>query len=134
MTIREVYDKYKEWDKNMSGRLQDEGTSERVIHDLWLAVKQEVETSERRDFDGPIFPECHDAVILLAAAPELYEALERAVILLRATHDFIGTNPIQEYTVFYDEAECDGSCLATDCGIAEESARAALAKARGGEK
>lgn len=45
----------------------------------------------------------------------MVEALDRAVILLGAAARFIHQHPIKEYTVFYDEAVCDGLCLANDC-------------------
>jgi hypothetical protein len=58
---------------------------------------------------------------------ELREALERAVVLMRATKDFIHCNPVlAEYTVIYDEAECDGDCLADDCMVAIDQAECAL--------
>lgn len=41
-------------------------------------------------------------------------ALERASTLLVATRDFIEKNPVSEYAVFFDEAECDGGCLSED--------------------
>ena len=61
----------------------------------------------------------------------LVDALERAVTLLDATARFIRQNPIQEYTVFYDEAQCDGGCLADDCRISLEESRTALRIWRG---
>lgn len=67
---------------------------------------------------------------LRASHKRLVEALERAQTLLSATVKFIDANPIGEYTVHYDEAECDGLCLADDCRTAESSADAALADAR----
>jgi len=57
---------------------------------------------------------------------KLREALERSVILLDATERFLSTNPVMEYMVHYDEADCDGHCLAEDCENAAMSARAAL--------
>ncbi len=47
--------------------------------------------------------------------PELMEACKRALELLDATARFIEANPIAEYTVLYDEAQCDGYCLIEDC-------------------
>jgi hypothetical protein len=44
--------------------------------------------------------------------------LRRAAELLAATRAFLYKNPVMEYTVFYDETECDGACLADDCGFA----------------
>ena len=43
------------------------------------------------------------------------EVLERAITMLKATEDFVEGNPISEYTVFYDDANCDGGCLSNDC-------------------
>jgi hypothetical protein len=48
------------------------------------------------------------------------EALERASTLLVATRDFIEANPVSEYTVFFDEAECDGGCLRHDVQTCNE--------------
>ncbi len=62
---------------------------------------------------------------------DLLAALRRAVVLMDATRRFIEDNPIAEYTVHFDEAECDGYCLADDCRSALESAHAAIAKAEG---
>ena len=60
----------------------------------------------------------------------LVEALTRAEHLLNATARFIEFNPVGEYSVFYDETDCDGSCLQIDCVTAVEEARAALALAK----
>ncbi len=49
---------------------------------------------------------------------EQTQAIERAAYLLRAVERFIETNPISDYTVLYDGAQCDGSCLSDDCLIA----------------
>ena len=48
------------------------------------------------------------------------EALERASTLLVATRDFIEANPVSEYTVVFDEAECDGGCLRDDVQTCNE--------------
>lgn len=48
------------------------------------------------------------------------EALERASTLLVATRDFIEANPVSEYTVVFDEAECDGGCLREDVQTCNE--------------
>lgn len=48
------------------------------------------------------------------------EALERASTLLVATRDFIEANPVSEYTVVFDEAECDGGCLRDDAQACNE--------------
>ncbi len=63
---------------------------------------------------------------LIAAAPMLLEALKRAEHLLDATARFLEAHPVQEYTVFYDETTCDGSCLMDDCNHAREEAQAAI--------
>ena len=53
-------------------------------------------------------------------------ALHRACELLNATQRFMAANPIAaEYTVLYDEAQCDGRCLAEDCRIAADDAQIA---------
>jgi hypothetical protein len=65
---------------------------------------------------------------LVAAAPDLLEALRRAATLLKATRDFINSNPVQEYMVHYDEADCDGACLADDCRLALDEAEAAIGR------
>jgi hypothetical protein len=58
---------------------------------------------------------------------ELAEALRRAMVLMKATQEYMDQNPIAaEYTVLYDEATCDGSCLAEDCRIALMEAENAL--------
>ncbi len=51
------------------------------------------------------------------------EKLERAVILLKATRELLSKQYKSHYvlnmletTVFYDDAECDGSCLIDDIG------------------
>jgi hypothetical protein len=43
------------------------------------------------------------------------DALLRAETLLEAVCKFIDSNPVHDYTVFYDGAECDGYCLHDDC-------------------
>ena len=43
---------------------------------------------------------------------------ERMEYLLKVVHDFLKINPItQEYTIFYDGAECDGGCIIGDIAI-----------------
>lgn len=66
----------------------------------------------------------------------LARAIDRAVEMLLVAQRFINENPvIQEQTTFYDEAECDGSCVAEDLGHAVDEiryameSRAAIAKA-----
>jgi hypothetical protein len=50
----------------------------------------------------------------------LREALERAQYLLRTVAQFIHDNPIGDYSVRYDDANCDASCLKDDCSIAAD--------------
>lgn len=45
------------------------------------------------------------------------DIIQRAATLLQATTAFIDKNPVKEYTVFYDEAHCDGNCLREDCRL-----------------
>jgi len=61
----------------------------------------------------------------------LIEALKRADTLLVAVQAFIADNDLQDCFVHYDEAECDGDCLRTDCNFAVSEIRAAIAKAGG---
>jgi hypothetical protein len=42
-------------------------------------------------------------------------AAERAEYMLRTVAAFIDDNPVGDYEIFYDEALCDGHCLADDC-------------------
>ena len=65
------------------------------------------------------------------AAEEMLEALKRNETLLLATIDFLNSNPVVDYTVVYDEAECDGACLMDDCRIALEQTQNAIEKASG---
>jgi hypothetical protein len=58
----------------------------------------------------------------------LRAALERCVILLRAAQSFVYDNCLEENTVIYDDAECDGYCLIEDCEAAITKSQAALAK------
>jgi hypothetical protein len=57
-------------------------------------------------------------------------ALERCETLLDATIRYLNNNPIQEYKVHYDEADCDGYCLADDCLSALLEVREALRRKR----
>lgn len=51
--------------------------------------------------------------------------LKRTEVILKALIDFIDRNPVQDYTVFYDEAICDGACLQDDArALLEEIQRA----------
>lgn len=45
----------------------------------------------------------------------LKKRVKRAMILLQAAAEFIENNYLEEYTVFYDSADCDGGCLANEC-------------------
>lgn len=66
----------------------------------------------------------------LEALSRLVDAAGRALELLNATRLFIDANPIGEYIVHYDEAECDGLCLADDCATAADSLSVILTKAK----
>lgn len=63
--------------------------------------------------------------------PELLAALKRAEYLLSVTARYIEENPVGEYLIHYDEAECDGGALKDDCKSTAEQARAAILKAEG---
>jgi hypothetical protein len=67
------------------------------------------------------------------ATQQLIEALQRAVVLMEATYDFIESNPVQDHTVYYDDDERDGSYLAYDCDTAIAKARRAIAAAQRAE-
>lgn len=71
----------------------------------------------------------NDVARKVQAHGALVEALKRAVTLMDATERFVEKNPIGDYTVFFDEADCDGSCLAVDCAAAVLEAKLALAGA-----
>jgi hypothetical protein len=43
------------------------------------------------------------------------ELIERAAYLLGVVEQFIKENRLEDYMTVYDEAECDGACLADDC-------------------
>ncbi len=75
--------------------------------------------------------ECLPNAHLIAAAPELCEALDYAVTRLKAVREFLEANPIKEYTAVWDGAECDGYCLDDECDAAINASLNALAKARG---
>lgn len=51
------------------------------------------------------------------------DEIERARYLLETVGRFIRQNPITEYEIYYDEAMCDGSCLADDCKLAADALR-----------
>jgi hypothetical protein len=57
-------------------------------------------------------------------APDVFKQVEAALVrcstLLIATRDFIEKNPVSEYPVFFDDAECDGGCLAEDAQACNE--------------
>ena len=61
---------------------------------------------------------------------QMAKALERSAVMLRAVSAFITENPVEDYEVFYDGAECDGMCLRDDCDIATLDAVDALAAYR----
>lgn len=63
---------------------------------------------------------------------EALDALKRAEVLLSALVDFIEKNPVKDYSVHYDEADCDGACLADDAEIAIKDLRAVIAQSRTG--
>lgn len=49
------------------------------------------------------------------------EAIARAIYLLKeVVPSFIESNRLDGYTVFYDEAQCDGYCLVEDCEAASK--------------
>ena len=54
------------------------------------------------------------------------DALTRAAYLLDVTAEFLRTHPVGDYTVIYDDAVCDGRCLAEDCRAAAVEAHLAL--------
>jgi len=52
---------------------------------------------------------------------EFKQIVDRAIILLKASSDFIEENDLEELTVTYDQTECDGACLRGECeGIVED--------------
>lgn len=59
----------------------------------------------------------------------LLEACKRAAVMLRAASAYLTENPVMEYMVFYDEADCDGMCLRDDCDLATLDCEAAITKA-----
>jgi hypothetical protein len=67
------------------------------------------------------------------ATQQLIDALHRAVVLMEAAINFVQDNDLGEYTVYYDDAECDGSCLADDCDSAIDDAKRAIAAAQRAE-
>ena len=72
-------------------------------------------------------PSAEDAR-LIAAAPDLLAALRRAEEMLRIAGPLVAKFAAEE-EVFYDGANCDGTCIAEDCGHAAEDAAEAIAKA-----
>ena len=56
----------------------------------------------------------------------IIEALDRAQYLLDAAMRFILVNRLGEYSVHYDDADCDGLCLYDDCETARDAARICL--------
>jgi hypothetical protein len=67
------------------------------------------------------------------ATQQLIEALQRAVVLMEATYDFISSNKLEGYPLYYNDAECDGSILADDCEYAIDDAKRAIAAAQRAE-
>ncbi len=53
-------------------------------------------------------------------------AVERAIVMLEVVVRYLEENPVQEYTVHYDETNCDGYCLADDCRVAAEELKHAM--------
>jgi len=49
------------------------------------------------------------------------EARDRAIELLTVTARFIRENHLRRFSAYYDEASCDGECLAEDCINAAEA-------------
>ena len=58
------------------------------------------------------------------------EALGRSTYLLDAAARFAGSGQVSEFTVVYDDVECDGDCLSSDCLSAIEQSTFALAALR----
>lgn len=54
------------------------------------------------------------------------EAIERAIKMLGIAADYLDENCDTSETVEYDNAECDGSCVADDCNIARDQLRYVL--------
>ena len=63
------------------------------------------------------------------AAVNLIKALRRAEEMLRIAGPLVAKFAA-ESEVFYDGADCDGTCIAEDCEHAAEDAAEALAKAQ----
>lgn len=68
---------------------------------------------------------------LMANAKKLYEALDRAHIMLSAAKDLVGKHALGG-TAVWDGAVCDGYCFVDDATNAIADAQKALAAARGG--
>ena len=84
------------------------------------------------DWDGGIGPDEMTAnAHLLRAAPDMFAASPRAAEMLRIAAKVLRSSSDGELKHFYDEAECDGWCIADDCEAAADDIDAALAKARG---
>ena len=96
-----------------------------------------LEAKAQKVFDMPYselalhFQKAVRSLVAKDAAEEMLEALKRNETLLLATIDFLNSNPVVDYTVVYDEAECDGACLMDDCRIALEQTQNAIEKASG---
>lgn len=48
-------------------------------------------------------------------------ALGRALDMLKVSAEYLRTSNDTSMTIHYDEADCDGDCLAEDCKIAAEA-------------
>ena len=70
---------------------------------------------------------------LIAAAPDMLEASPRAVLMMRIASELIRDGLAVDQTVFYDDAECDGYCVADDLDFAAEALDAAIARATGAD-
>lgn len=51
---------------------------------------------------------------------DMNDPRHRAIYLLGVIGQFIDENNLEEYTTIFDDAECDGGCLAEDCAAAAE--------------
>ena len=65
------------------------------------------------------------------AVRDMMEASPRAVLMMRIASELIRDGLAVEQTVFYDDAECDGYCVADDLDYAAEALDAAIARATG---
>lgn len=102
--------------------------AEDILRDLTTSLESQgmrITEVTRKD-PGPVA----EIIDRETALPELIESLERCEILLDAVARYMEQNPIAtEYTVHYDEADCDGLCLRDDCKAWAQMVRGALARA-----